>query len=97
MAVNCTYGTSQTVATVMGGGASITANTILPVCIPLAWVNPFFSSSRLIPTQSIGTIRLEMLFAPAVEALIGAGASYQIQKINVVVDTYVMQHYVLSR
>jgi hypothetical protein len=88
MATNCTYGTSETVATAMGGGLTIGQNTVLPVCVPLAWVNPFFSSSRLIPTQSIGTIRLEMLFAPAVEALIADGATYQIQNINVVVDTY---------
>jgi hypothetical protein len=72
-----------------GGAKAIANGNVLSVCVPLAWINPFFSSSRLIPTQSIGTIRLEMLFAPALEALITAnGASYQIQNMNVVVDTF---------
>jgi hypothetical protein len=93
MPLECTYGTAQTVSTAMGPGKTIVAVTPqsgapLTVCVPLAWVNPFFSSSRLIPTQSIGTIRLEMLFAPAVEALIGEGVSYFIQNLNVVVDTF---------
>jgi hypothetical protein len=88
MPVSCTYGTMQTVASAMGPGETIAKDTAYPVCVPLAWVNPFFSSSRLIPTQSIGTLRLELLFAPAVEALIGGGASYTIQNIQVVVDTY---------
>jgi hypothetical protein len=88
MPIECTFGTAQTVATAMGGGVTIQDGNVLSVCVPLAWVNPFFSSSRLIPTQSIGTIRLEMLFAPAVEALISNGATYQIQNMNVVADTY---------
>jgi hypothetical protein len=88
MPLECTYGTMQTVATAMKGGANILRSTAIKVCVPLAWVNPFFSSSRLIPTQSIGTIRLEMLFAPAAEALIGDDVTYQIQNLNVVVDTY---------
>jgi hypothetical protein len=88
MPLECTYGTAQTVATAMKPDATIADGDVINVCVPLAWVNPFFSSSRLIPTQSIGTIRLEMLFAPAVEALIGAGATYFIQNLNVVVDTF---------
>jgi hypothetical protein len=81
----------QTVATAMKGGTVIPQGTAIKVCVPLAWVNPFFSSSRLIPTQSIGTSRLEMLFAPAAEALIGvdgAEVNYFIQNLNVVTDTY---------
>jgi hypothetical protein len=88
MPLECTFGTAQTVATAMKAGVTITAGQAIKVCVPLAWVNPFFSSSRLIPTQSIGTIRLEMLFAPAVEALIGDDVNYVIQNLNVVVDTY---------
>jgi hypothetical protein len=89
MPIECTFGTQQTVATAMGGGRAIADGNVISICVPLAWVNPFFSSSRLIPSQSIGTIRLEMLFAPALEALITAnGASYSIQNMNVVVDTF---------
>ena len=88
MPVECTFGTQQTVATAMRGDTAIADCQSISVCVPLAWVNPFFSSSRLIPTQSIGTIRLEMLFAPAVEAMIGAGVNYQVRNLNVVVDTF---------
>jgi hypothetical protein len=88
MPLECTFGTAQTVATAMAPGVTIAQDSAIQVCVPLSWVNPFFSSSRLIPTQSIGTIRLEILFAPASEALIGAGASYSIQNMNVVVDTF---------
>jgi hypothetical protein len=87
MPVECQYGTQQTVATAMQGGAAIVDGQTVSVAIPLQWVNPFFSSSRLIPS-SLGTIRLEMLFAPAVEALIGVGATYQVRNLNVVVDTF---------
>jgi hypothetical protein len=88
MVTECTYGTQQTLGSALRPNAAIADGGSIAVCIPLGWVNPFFSSSRLIPTQSIGTIRLEMLFAPAVEALIGAGATYQIRNLNVVVDTF---------
>jgi hypothetical protein len=88
MPIECTYGTQETVATAMRGGESIADGQTISVCVPLAWVNPFFSSSRLIPTQSIGTIRVEMLFAPAVEAMIGADVTYSVRNLNVVVDTF---------
>jgi hypothetical protein len=88
MPVACTYGTHQTVATAMGGGATIANNSSLSVCVPLSWLNPFFASSRLIPTQAIGTLRLELLLAPAVEALIASNVTYQIQNVNVVADTF---------
>jgi hypothetical protein len=88
MPIECQYGTQQTVATAMAPDRALANGEVVSVCVPLAWVNPFFSSSRLIPTQSIGTIRLEMLFAPDVEALIGAGATYQIQNVNCVVDCF---------
>jgi hypothetical protein len=89
MPVECTFGTAHTVGTAMRGGEAVADGNVISVCVPLAWVNPFFSSSRLIPTQSIGTIRLEMQFAPALEALISAnGATYAIQNMNVVVDCF---------
>jgi hypothetical protein len=89
MPVECTYGTHQTVATAMRGGEAVANGQVISCCVPLAWANPFFSSSRLIPTQSIGTIRLEMQFASAVEALISAnGATYSIQNLNVVCDCF---------
>jgi hypothetical protein len=89
MSLECTYGTAETVGSAMGGGQVIADGNVLSVCVPLAWVNPIFSSSRLMPTQSIGTIRLEILFAPALEALISQnGASYQIQNLNVVCDCF---------
>ena len=88
MPVACTYGTHQTVATAMGAGVTIGNNQALSVCVPLSWLNPFFASSRLIPTQAIGTLRLELLLAPAVEALIASNVTYQIQNVNVVADTF---------
>jgi hypothetical protein len=89
MPIECTFGTAQTVASAMRGGEGVAAGQVINCCVPLAFVNPFFSSSRLIPTQSIGTIRLEMQFAPAAEALISAnGATYSIQNMNVVTDCF---------
>jgi hypothetical protein len=91
MAFECTYGTKQTVATAMTPGAQLISGQPYTFCIPLGWINPFFSSSRLIPTSSIGTIRLEMLFAPAEEAIItttDTTASYTVNNVNIVVDTF---------
>jgi hypothetical protein len=88
MPVACTYGTHQTVATAMGAGVTIGNNQALSVCVPLSWLNPFFASSRRIPTQAIGTLRLELLLAPAVEGLIASDVNYQIQNVNVVADTF---------
>jgi hypothetical protein len=87
--IECTFGTAFTVQTAMRGGEAVADGNVISVCVPLAFVNPFFSSSRLIPTQSIGTIRLEMQFAPAIEALISAnGATYSIRNLNVVCDCF---------
>jgi hypothetical protein len=94
---NCTFGTSQTMGSVTAPNLEMTSGEQNIVCVPLSWVNPLFSSPKLLPTNIIGSLRLEFILASAVEALIlasdagdGATATYEVSNMNVWLDCYSM-------
>jgi len=91
---NCTFGTEPTMGSVTAPNATLVSDGINTVCVPLSWVNPFFSSPKLLPTNIIGSLRLEFILAPAIEALImgdnESNATYEISNMNVWLDTYSM-------
>jgi hypothetical protein len=88
---HCTYGTMSTLGSAMAPNETITSGTEITVCIPLMWINPIFSSSRLLPTNIIGSLRLEFVFANAIEALISTAdtpLTFEVNDLNVWLDCY---------
>jgi hypothetical protein len=90
MPFECQAGTMNCLASGMGTNTTFPQNTWTKVAIPLPWLNPFFSGSRLIPTQCIGTLRLEFLLANKAEAMFSAGGTHDfaVRNVEILVDTY---------
>jgi hypothetical protein len=92
---NCTFGPAATLGSVTAPNATLKSDDDTnTVCVPLAWINPFFSSPKLLPTNIIGSLRLEFILAPAIEALImvdnSESATYEISNLNIWLDCYSM-------
>lgn len=84
-------GTMATKGSAMGPGATLTSGVAQTVCIPLAWINPMFSSQKLLPTSVIGSLRIEFILANAVEAILCNAATtctYEVSDMNFWIDTY---------
>jgi hypothetical protein len=84
-------GTNESVGSGLFQGATLANNSVTRVVIPLSWLSPFFRSETLVPTNVIGTIRLEMLLENAVTALItttNTVPSFRIEKLVVSTDVF---------
>jgi hypothetical protein len=60
---NCTFGTAQTMGSVTAPNLEMKSAEKNIVCVPLSWVNPFFSSPKLLPTNIIGSLRWEFILS----------------------------------
>jgi hypothetical protein len=70
------------------GGGALAVGVGETFTVPLSVLCPFFEQDRLLPPQVCEGMRLEITLASASEALIGVGASYQIDDPQFKFDTY---------